>query len=121
MQMKKGNMTAKEIVLKQIEAFNRCQLEECLSYVSDDIQVNTIPSGEILFSGKTVLREHLEKSFADENFEEAEVLEIIEMNNLVVTKEKKVARKTKESRLLLITYFVENGQIAKMWGGRSEG
>ena len=112
-------MTAKEIVLKQIEAFNNCQLKECLSYVSDDIQVTSIPSGDVLFSGKPILREHLEKSFADENFEQVEVLEIIEMGNLVVTKEKKVARKTKDSRLLLITYFVENDQIGKMWGGTS--
>ena len=110
-------MSAKKIVLKQIEAFNHCQLDECLSYVSDNILVTAIPSGDVLFSDKATLRTHLEKSFADENFEDVEVLEIIEMGNLVTTKEKKTSRKTKDSRLLLITYFVENGQIAKMWGG----
>ena len=61
----------------------------------------------------------LYKVFADENFEDVEVLEIIEIGNLVTTKEKKTARKTKDSRLLLITYFIEDGQIAKMWGGRA--
>lgn len=112
-------MNSKEIVLKQIEEYNNQDIEKCLGYCDDQIEVLLLPDNESLFKGKDVLRSHLQKSFGTEDFEEVEVSEVIALGDFVTTIEKKIKKSTGESRSLLITYFVENSKIKKMWAARS--
>ncbi|MDP7320958.1 MAG: hypothetical protein QF441_10140 [Bacteriovoracaceae bacterium] len=111
-------MNSKEIVLKQIEEYNNQDIEKCLGYCDDQIEVLLLPEGETLFKGKEILKGHLEKSFGTEDFEEVEVLEVIALGSYVTTIEKKTKRTTGESRSLLITYLVTDSKIQTMWAAR---
>mgnify|MGYP004007056847 CR=1 FL=1 len=111
-------MEAKEVILKHIEEYNKCDIEKCLAYVSDDIEVTILPSNEVLFNSKDVLAGHLKAAFAEEDRETVEVVKIMEFKNCVTTVEKKTKVISLTSRELLITYLVENSKISKMWAIR---
>lgn len=111
-------MDAKEIVLNQINEYNNQDIEKCLSYCDNEIEVLLLPDSESLFKGKNILREHLSTSFGADEFEAVEVVEAIALGSYVTTVEKKTKKSTGESRSLLITYFVENSVIKTMWAAR---
>ncbi|PIP95690.1 MAG: hypothetical protein COW00_13525 [Bdellovibrio sp. CG12_big_fil_rev_8_21_14_0_65_39_13] len=115
----RGFMNSKEIVLKQIEEYNNQDIEKCLSYCDDEIEVLLLPNNESLFKGKDILRSHLKSSFGTEEFESVEVLEVIFLGDYVTTVEKKTKKSTGETRSLLITYFVKDALIKTMWAARS--
>ena len=48
-------MNVKEIVLKQIEEYNNQDIEKCLAYCDDQIEVLLLPDNESLFKGKDIL------------------------------------------------------------------
>ena len=112
-------MNVKEIVLKQIEEYNNQDIEKCLAYCDDQIEVLLLPNNEPLFRGKDILRGHLKSSFGTEDFEEVEVLEVITLGDYVTTVERKTKKSTAENRSLLITYLVEDSLIKTMWAARS--
>lgn len=111
-------MEAKEIVLKQIEEYNNQDIEKCLAYCDDQIEVLLLPNNETLFKGKDILRNHLKSSFGTDDFERVEVQNVIALGDYVTTIEKKVKKSNGESRTLLITYYVNNSQIKTMWAAR---
>ena len=111
-------MNAKEVVLTQIQQYNNEDIENCLKYCCDEIEVFLLPDCESLLKGKEVLKSHLQKSFGTGEFEAVEVIEAIELGNYVTTIEKKIKRSTKEERTLLITYQLEAGLIMNMWAAR---
>jgi hypothetical protein len=115
----RGFMNSKEVVLKQIEEYNNQDIEKCLAYCDEQIEVLLLPSNEELIKGKDVLRMHLTSSVGTDEFEFAEVLEVITLGNFVTTVEKKTKKSSGESRSLLITYLVENSLIKTMWAARS--
>ena len=102
----------------QIKEYNNQDIEKCLSFCDDQIEVILLPEGKSLFKGKDVLREHLGSSFGTDEFELVEVLEAISLGDFVTTIEKKVKKSTGDSRSLLITYHVQNSVIKTMWAAR---
>ena len=111
-------MNSKEVVLKQIEEYNNQDIEKCLGYCDDQIEVLLLPDNESLFKGKDILRNHLKASFGTEEFEKVEVLEVISLGDFVTTVEKKTKESTGETRSLLITYLVNDSLIKTMWAAR---
>lgn len=112
-------MNSKEVVLKQIEEYNNQDIEKCLGYCDDQIEVILLPEGETLFKGKDILRNHLKASFGTDEFEEVEVSEVISLGDYVTTIEKKIKKSTGESRVLMITYYIQNSLIKTMWAIRA--
>ncbi|MCP3930855.1 MAG: hypothetical protein GY909_17420 [Oligoflexia bacterium] len=112
-------MNSKEIVLKQIEEYNNQDIDKCLGYCDDEIEVLLLPNNESLFKGKNILQGHLESSFGTELFEEVEVLEAIALGDYVTTIERKTKISTGEKRTLLIIYLVKGSLIKTMWAARN--
>lgn len=112
-------MNSREVVLKQIAEYNNQDIEKCLSYCDNEIEVFLLPNNESLFKGKDILRSHLNSSFGTKDFESVEVLEVIFLGDYVTTIEKKTKKSTGETRSLLITYHVKDSLIKTMWAGRS--
>ena len=111
-------MNPKEIVFNQIKEYNNQDIEKCLSYCDDQIEVILLPDGKSLFTGKDKLREHLASSFGTDEFESTDVKELISLGYYVTTIEKKLKKSTGEVRSLLITYFVQDSVIKTMWAAR---
>lgn len=108
-------MMPKQVVLDHIVKFNNCDIEGCLRFVANDIEVTLLNENKVLFREVESLREHLKSSFEDEDYETVEVLKLIEMGNYITTLEEKTSQSTKSKRRLTVVYLVENDKISKMW------
>ena len=89
-----------------------------MAYIVDDIEVILLNENKSLFKGKDILRQHLQTSFADEDSESVEVLELFAMGDYVTTLEEKTTGKTKARRKLMFIYQVKDSKILKIWAVR---
>jgi hypothetical protein len=106
-----------QVVLDQIEAFNAKDIESCLEYWADDLQVILMPEEEIVFSNKQQVREHLQRQFSDDG--PSPVSRVIEKraegDHVYFLEEKESA----DGRVIKkeYTYLVRGGIIQTMWVG----
>ena len=109
-----------KIVEKQIEAYNKKDLEEFLACYAEETQAFMLESNQQLTNGKEQLRQIMSKSFLDAPESNSSVLNSLTQGNLVINKEK-ITGHTKNDMIIttLSIYEVINNQITKVWfGGR---
>ena len=111
-------MTPEKIVRDHIVEYNSGNVEKCLAFIADDIEVILLNENKSLFTGKDTLRQHLQTSFADEDSETVEILELFAMGDYVTTLEEKTTKKTKAKRKLMFIYQVKGSKVLKIWAVR---
>ncbi|MCB9093425.1 MAG: hypothetical protein H6621_00020 [Halobacteriovoraceae bacterium] len=112
-ELMKGENMSLEIVLTQLEAYNRKNLDENFKYFADDLKVYLLPEGKVLFNNKTEARAHTERGIESGEFATSEVLGQMQSGSFVTLHEQKI--KEGVPRTAIITYFVEDGLIKQMW------
>ena len=104
----------KDIVRKQLEAFNDQDIEGCLKYFAEDLKVIVLPEETIIASSKDEIRKHMKDQIESGEFLPAKLVDINSNGQFVTTTEVKSDGKIKST--ITFIYYVEDGLIKKMWG-----
>lgn len=106
---------AKDLIQRQLDAYNAHDLEGLLSIYSPNAELFEHPS-KLVANGTAALRERFTARLQEPNLH-AELLNRIVMDNMVIDSER-VTRTFPEGPgtiELIMIYQVENGKIAKAW------
>tara|TARA_Y100001935_G_scaffold255477_1_gene268803 strand:+ start:463 stop:810 length:348 start_codon:yes stop_codon:yes gene_type:complete len=104
----------KDIVKKQLEAFNNQDIEGCLKYFAEDLKVIVLPEETVMASSKEEIRQHMKDQIDSGDFLPAKLIDISSNGKFVTTTEVKDDGKVKST--ITFIYYVEDGLIKKMWG-----
>ena len=104
----------KDIVKKQLEAFNNQDIEGCLKYFAEDLKVIVLPEETVIASSKEEIRQHMKDQIDSGDFLPAKLIDISSNGKFVTTTEVKDDGKVKST--ITFIYYVEDGLIKKMWG-----
>ncbi|SFC33256.1 hypothetical protein SAMN04487891_10925 [Flagellimonas taeanensis] len=99
------------VVQRQVEAFNKEDLEGFISCYSDNVLVQRFPK-ETMYLGKTKMTESYERFFANTNKSSVEVVKRIVIGNKVIDEETTLVDGRKGHQVAL--YEVKNGLITSM-------
>jgi hypothetical protein len=102
-----------QIVQKQVEAFNRRDIDAFLATYSSDIKLYDFPGKETT-SGLEAMRKSYGKMFADNPDLKADVLKRIVQGDTVIFQEE-VTAKGRRLFLGVAIYWVKDGKIAAVW------
>lgn len=80
-------MTPVQIVTKQLDAYNKRDLEENMILFSDDCKIIRFSDGQIIFDGKDACREMYQQLFDNSPNLFAEVINRIDFGNKIVLHE----------------------------------
>ncbi len=108
-------LSPQEVVQKQLDAYNDCDVETLLAVYADDAQMFEHPS-KLIASGSAQLRERFVARFKEPNLHAA-LRQRIAMGDFVVDHEE-VTRTFPEGRgklELIMIYEVQQGRIARAW------
>ena len=103
-----------QMVLDQMEAYNRRDVEGCLRYWADDLQVLLMPEEEVILSNKQEAREFLEKEFAKGLETSSRVVEKKADGAYVCLVHEEFGRDG-FSYQMRFAYLIEKGLLSKMW------
>ena len=109
-----SKINEEEIVRKQLEAFNKKDVEGCLKYFADDLTVTVLPDETVIASSKAEIRDHVIQQIESGDFLEAKLIDIRTNGPFVMTTEVKEGRGKRST--ISFVYFIEDGLIKKMWG-----
>lgn len=106
-------MSIEQVVQKQIEFYNKGDIEGFASTYADDITVYTFPDNSITLSGKQALIERYSETFKKNMFAEIRNRSIV--GNKVIDWEFATNGMTGETVSLMAIYEIENNLISKVW------
>lgn len=100
---------------KQLDAYNRQNLEEFLAVYSDDVVIMDFPENKVTANGIDEMRTRYGKLFKEHPNNHAELLARIVHGNKVVDHELVTGRENSEPKKAVAIYEIENEKIAKVW------
>ena len=105
----------KEVVDKQLKAFNEKNLDKFAECYADAIEGYTLDTGEVLNTGKKQLLEAMKQGFESKPDSYTEVLNQIVQKELVVNHE--LIRNYVEGKIVRVVtlYEVKDGKITRVW------
>ena len=103
-----------QIVLDQMEAYNRGDVEGCLGYWTDDLKVLLMPEEEVILSNKQEGREFLEREFA-KGLKTASRVVKREVDGPYVFLVHEESGPDGPNHQMRFAYLIEEGLISKMW------
>jgi hypothetical protein len=102
-----------ELVFAQIQAWNRGDLKDFLSYYHEDVKVYSVPAGDLIFASKEALLPHIQPDFDSGKVEQVKIVDQVEAKPYVLLLEEK-SNET-GTRRAVVTYLIVNGKIKCMW------
>lgn len=109
-----------DLIDRQIEAYNKRDIEEFIACYSDDIQVFMLESNKQLTDGKEQLKVVMKASFESKPNAETLVESRINQNNLVIDIEAILGHDDGKIIRTVAIYEIKDDKITKLWfGGRS--
>lgn len=107
--------SAESVIQRQLEAYNRHDLEAFLAAYSPDAQIVKFPSGEILIDGIKQMRENYGAWFAAGSTLHAEIANRIVQGNFVIDKERISGMEKDKVVEATAIYQVHESLITKVW------
>ncbi|HEX9893477.1 MAG TPA: nuclear transport factor 2 family protein [Gemmatimonadales bacterium] len=113
-----------QVVLANITAFNRRDLEAFLSTYASDAQMIDLPSGRMLTTGTATLRERYRDQFENDCLEtmgvacpdlQVTIVDTQTVGNYVIAKEAARLKKDTPPLQLVVIYEVINARISRAW------
>lgn len=102
------------VVQRQVDAYNRRDLDDFLSVFSPDAQLLLFPN-ELLFAGHNTLRSVYGKLISEAVDLHAEVTNRIVQGNYVIDREITTGMPGKPTQIGLAIYEVKNGLVTRVW------
>lgn len=106
-------MAIETVVQKQIEYYNKQDIEGFASTYADDITVYTFPDNTVTLSGKQALIERYTETFKKKMFAEIKNRSVV--RNKVIDWEFATNGLTGETTSLMAIYEVKDDLISKVW------
>ena len=104
------------IVLEQMKAYNRRDVEGCLRYWADDLKVLLMPEEEVILSSKQEAREFLKGEFARKGLKTASRVIRWEIEGpYVILVHEESDEDDGVGQEMRFAYLIEEGVISKMW------
>jgi hypothetical protein len=100
---------------KQLDAYNKQNLEEFLSAYSEDVVIMDFPSNQVTTRGIDEMRTRYAKLFRDHPNNHAELLSRIVHGNKVVDHELVTGRENSEPKKAVAIYEIDGEKIVKVW------
>lgn len=107
--------TAAMLAQKQLDAYNKQDLEEFLSVYSEEVVIMNFPGNEVTTCGLTEMRNRYGKLFKDHPNNHAELLARIVHGNRVVDHELVTGRENSGPKKAVAIYEIEGEKIVKVW------
>lgn len=105
------DVSPKQIVQRQVNTFNKRDLEDFLSCYSEEVLAQRFPS-DTMYLGKEKMMESYERFFANTKSTKVEVVNRISLNNFIIDEEETLVDGRKGHQVAL--YDVQNGLINSM-------
>jgi uncharacterized protein (TIGR02246 family) len=100
---------------KQLDAYNKQDLDEFLSVYSDDVVIMNFPGNEVTTKGIEEMRSRYGKLFKEYPNNHAELLARIVHGNKVVDHELVTGRPGSEPKKAVAIYEIQGEKIEKVW------
>jgi hypothetical protein len=98
----------------QLEAYNRQNIEEFLSWYADEVEVYNFPD-EMIYRGKVKMRERYSNAWKQNPNQKAVVTNRIINGNTVIDKEHVSGRANGIENDVIAIYKIEKGKIGKVY------
>ena len=100
---------------KQLDAYNKQDLDEFLSVYSEDVTIMEFPTNKITTSGIEEMRRRYGRLFKEHPNNHAELLARLVHGNKVVDHELVTGRENSEPKKAVAIYEIDGEKIAKVW------
>lgn len=100
---------------KQLDAYNKQDLDGFLSVYSEDVTIMEFPSNNVTTSGIDEMRTRYGKLFKEHPNNHAQLLARMVHGNRVVDHELVTGRENSEPKKAVAIYEIEGEKIAKVW------
>jgi hypothetical protein len=100
---------------RQLDAYNRQSIEEFLEVYSEDVEIRSFPSQELLYQGKGEMRSVYKRLFDANPGQKADLLARMIKGNICIDHEKVKGRASGEEMEAIAMYEEEDGKIKKVW------
>lgn len=101
------------VVQRQVDAYNRHDIEAFVATYAPDVQILLFPSGEVLIEGHAALRQEYAQLFASQK-PRVQVMERLLIGAFVIDQER-ATRATGGIFEVVAIYEVAAGQIRRVW------
>lgn len=108
------NMTPITIAQGQLEAYNQQNLEDFLTWYSEDVEVYNFPN-ELIYRGINEMRDRYAKAWKQNPNQKASVTDRISVGNTVMDKEVVTGRSNGVIVQVIAIYKIENDKITKVY------
>ncbi|MGD6844097.1 nuclear transport factor 2 family protein [Bacillus infantis] len=100
---------------RQLDAYNRQNLEEFLEVYSEDVEIRSFPSQELLYAGKVEMRKVYKRLFDSNPRQKAVLLSRMIKGSICIDHEKVKGRASGEETEAVAMYEAEAGRIKRVW------
>lgn len=107
-------ITPAAIAQGQLDAYNRQDIEDFLSWYADDVEVYNFPN-ELVYKGKDEMRKRYSSAWAQNPNQRAEVTQRMSVGNTVMDKEHVTGRTNNTEVNVIAIYQIENDKIRKVF------
>lgn len=107
--------TPEQLAQKQLDAYNRQNIDEFVSVYDSDVIVMDFPSNELTLSGIEAFRMRYDQLFKQNPNQHAELKQRLVKGNIVIDHEYVTGRASGIDSEAIAIYEVENDKIKKVW------
>lgn len=100
---------------RQLDAYNRQNIDEFLDVYSNEVIVMNFPGDEVVYKGKEKMRERYSMLFRDNPNQHAELLSRIVKGNIVIDHEYVTGRSGGQEIKAIAMYEMQDNKIQKVW------
>jgi hypothetical protein len=100
---------------RQLDAYNKQDIEAFLAVYSVDVEVRTFPSNELIYIGIDKMRERYSALFEQNPDQQAALLSRIVKGNIVIDHEHVTGRASSVETEAVAMYEVQNYEIVNVW------
>jgi hypothetical protein len=109
------NLSVEQVVQSNLEAYNNRDLEQFMSWFSEDVELYSFSEMKLVASGKPVIEKLYKELFASSPNLHSTILKRIVFDNKVIDHESIVGRKGASDILeIVMIYELKDGKIFKM-------
>lgn len=103
-----------DIAQGQLDAYNKQDLENFLSWFTEDVEVYNFPS-DLVYKGKEEMRKRYSESWKQNPDQKAKLTDRINVGNTVMDKEHVTGRANNMEIFVIAIYKIENEKIKQVY------